>query len=161
VDNFIYVNPAAGYTTTQTRRIKANDASGTGNFTVSLPDFLRPNSPLDQDIFDGFAAFANADAVCVLRPYHVIVNTATTVPVGIALGTVTSGNYTIIQVAGLAGVKSTTATANVPVVGAAAGVVVTGAGAANAYMGAGNMLPMITNAVANNIIPCMVNFTGQ
>jgi hypothetical protein len=161
VGNWIYVNPAAGYTTSQTRRIKANDASATGNFTVALTDWMRPNSPLDQDIFDGFSAMANADAVCVIRPYHVIVNTATTVPVGIALGVVTQYNYTIIQVAGLAFVKSTTATANVPVVGAAAGVVVTGAGTANAYMGSGNMLPMITNAVANNIIPVMVNFTGQ
>jgi hypothetical protein len=161
VDNFIYVNPAAGYTTSQLRRIKGNTAAATGNFTVSMIDGMRPNSPLDQDIFDGFSAFANADAVCVIRPWHVIVNTATTVPVGIALGTVTSGNYTIIQVAGLAGVKNTSATANVPIVGAAAGLTVTGAGAADAYAGASNMLPMITNAVANNIIPVMVNFTGQ
>lgn len=162
VDNFIYVNPAAGYTTTQLRRIKANTAAaGASNYTVSLTDFLRPNSPLDADIFDGFSAMANADAVCVIRPYHVIVNTATTVPIGVALGTVTSGNYTIIQVAGLAGVKSTTATANVPIVGAAAGLTVTGAGTANAYDSACMMVPMITNAVANNIIPVMVNFLGQ
>lgn len=161
VDNFIYVNPAAGSTSLNLRRIKANTAAVTGNFTVALTDFLRPNNPTDQDVFPDFGVFANADAVCVIRPYHVIVNTATTVPIGVALGTVTSGNYTIIQVAGLAGVKSTTATANVPVVGAAAGVVVTGAGTANAYDSACMMVPMITNAVANNIIPCMVNFLGQ
>jgi hypothetical protein len=169
VDNFIYVNPAAGYTTTQLRRIKANTAAVTGNFTVALPDRLRPNSPTDQDVFDGFSVFANADAVCVIRPYHVIVNTATTVPVGVALGTVTSGNYTIIQVAGLAGVNSTTATANVPAVGGAAGVITNNAGLGNGTGGAacgslygtGTMiLPMITNAVAANIIPCMVNFMG-
>jgi hypothetical protein len=169
VDNYIYVNPAAGYTTTQLRRIKANTNAATGNFTVALQDFLRPNSPTDQDVFDGFSAFANADAVCVIRPYNVIVNTATTVPCGVALGTVTSGNYTIIQVAGLAGVNSTTATANVPAVGGAAGVITTAAGVGNgtggaaaaSLYGSGTMiLPMITNAVAANIIPCMVNFTG-
>jgi hypothetical protein len=159
VGNWIYVNPAAGFTTTQMRLIKANTNAVTGNFTVALKDFLRPNSPTDADVFDGFSAFANADAVCVIRPYHVIVNTATTAPVGVALGTVTSGNYTIIQVAGLAGVNSTTATANVPAVGGAAGVIVTGGGVANAY-NLGLILPMITNAVAANIIPCMVNFTG-
>lgn len=161
VGNWINVNVAAGYTTLQMRRIKANTNAATGNFTVALPDYLRPNSPTDADIFDGFASMANADALCVIRPYHVIVNTATTNPVGVALGTVTSGNYTVIQVAGLAGVKSTTATANVPAVGAAAGVIVTGAGTANAYAAASNILPMITNAVAANIIPCMVNFLGQ
>ena len=161
VDNYITVNPAGGSTVWNTRRIKANDSSATATFTVALPDRLRPNSPTDQDVFDGFASFANADAVCVTRPYHVIVNTATTVPCGIALAVVTQYNYTIIQIAGYAGVKSTTSTANVPAVGAAAGVIVTGAGTANAYMAAGQILPMQTNAVANNIVSCMVNFTGQ
>lgn len=169
VGNWIYVNPAAGFTTTQLRRIKANTNAVAGNFTVALQDFMRPNSPTDQDVFDGFSAFANADAVCVIRPYHVIVNTATTVPVGVALGTVTSGNFTIIQVAGLAGVNSTTATANQPAVGGAAGVITNNAGLGNgtggaacgSLFGTGTMiLPMITNAVAGNIIPCMVNFTG-
>jgi hypothetical protein len=169
VDNFINVNAAGGSTKWNTRRIKANDASATGSFTVALPDFLRPNSPLDQDIFAGFADFANADAVQVIRPYYAAVAGVGSVPNAISLGIVTSGNYTIVQVAGLAGVLSTSATANVPAIPGAAGVIVTAAGVGNGTGGAaaaalgstgGMILPMLTNAVAANIVPCMVNFIG-
>lgn len=167
VDNWLFVNPVAGFATPQLRRIKANDASATGNFTVAQRDFLRPNSPTDADVFDGFAVFANADPLCIIRPHRVIVNTATTTPVGIALGTVTAASYTVVQVAGLACVSSvgnvTALAPNVPAVGAAAGVISgSAAGAANLYTGASLILPQIAQAAAGPIIiPCYVNFTGQ
>ena len=40
-------------------------------------------------------------------------------------------------------------------------MIVTGGGVADAEMTQGTIIPMITNAVANNIVPCMVNFLGQ
>jgi hypothetical protein len=163
VDNWVFVN-ATGAALPQLRRIKANTSAVLSAHTVALRDYLRPNSPLDADIFDTVATDNNP--VCIIRPHNVIVNTATTTPVGVALGTVTSGSYTIIQVAGLACVLTTgTGTAlsvNVPAVGAAAGVAAgSAAGAANLYTGASLILPQIANAAANIIIPCYVNFTGQ
>jgi hypothetical protein len=170
VGNFIYVEPAATYATMQLRRIKANTNAVNGNFTVSLPDFLRPNLPNDQDVFDGFSVFANADPVRIIRPYNVIVNTATTVPVGIALGTVTSGNYTIIQVAGLASVLTKGDTANKgivqgqPLVGGAAGVfqgqLDNAATEFVKYGYGGNVTALYTSTAASLKIPAYINFIG-
>jgi hypothetical protein len=125
---------------------------------------MRPNSPTDADVFDTLAT--NADTLCIVRPWDLIVNTATTVPVGIALGTVTAGNFTIIQVAGLAAVLATgnvtALVANQPAVGAAAGVISgSAAAAANLYTGAGLILPQFATAAVGLLIPAYVNFTGQ
>jgi len=164
VDNWIYVAPAATFATPQLRRIKATTAAATGNFTVALPDPLRPNSPNDQDVFDGFAVFANADPLTVIRPYQVIECTATKIPIGVALGAVTAGSYTVIQVAGLALVLTkgdgTALVVNVPAAPAAAGFAI-GSAAANLYRGAGMILPQFASAAASLILPCFVNFTGQ
>lgn len=163
VDNWIYVN-ATGATLPQLRRIKYNSSSATAFYKVALQDFLRPNSPTDADVFDTLAT--NADTLCVIRPWNLIVNTATTTPVGVALGTVTAGNYTIIQVAGLAAVLAkgdvNALVVNQPAVGAAAGVISgSAAAAANLYTGASLVLPQFATAAASLLIPCYVNFTGQ
>jgi hypothetical protein len=164
VDNWIYVKSAAA-TLPQLRRIKANSSSATSFYTVSLRDPLRPNSPQDQDVFDNVPL--NTEICSIIRPYHVIVCTASTVPVGVALGTVTAGNYTIVQVAGLA-ILDNIGTGNVTVVNqpaiptAAGQVKGSAAGAANLYTGAGLILPqMASTAVASVLLPAFVNFTGQ
>jgi hypothetical protein len=161
VDNWIFVN-ATGATLPQLRRIKYNSSSATSFYKVSLPDYLRPTSPSDADVFDTVAT--NADPLCIIRPWNLIVNTATTVPVGVALGTVTAGNYTVIQVAGLASVlgvgTGTALVVNVPAVGAAAGVMI-GTAAANLYVGASLILPQLASVAASALMPAYVNFTGQ
>lgn len=164
VDNWVFVN-ATGAALPQLRRIKASNVAVLGAMTVALRDYLRPNSPLDADIFDTVAT--DNDPACIIRPHNVIVNTATTTPLGVALGTVTINSYTIVQVAGLACVSSvgnvTALAPNVPAVGAAAGVISgSAAGAANLYTGASLILPQIAQAAAGPvIIPAYVNFTGQ
>jgi hypothetical protein len=164
VNNWIFVQ-ATGATLPQLRRIKYNSSSTTSYYKVALPDTMRPNSPTDQDVFDTLAT--NGDALCIIRPWNLIVNTATTTPVGVALGTVTAGNYTIIQVAGLAAVQvvgnGTATVVNQPAVGSAAGVVIgSAAGAANLYTGASLILPQIASSAAGPLLqPAFVNFTGQ
>ncbi len=163
VDNWIFVQ-ATGATLPQLRRIKYNSSSTTSFYKVALPDTMRPNSPTDADVFDTLAT--NADPLCVIRPYHVISCTASLVPIGIALGTVTSGNYTVIQVAGLAAVQGNNVGAatvvNVPAKVQAAGIITGAAGTANLYLGAGAIIPQLAyNAAGTITIPCFVNFTGQ
>lgn len=161
VDNWIFVN-ATGATLPQLRRIKYNSSSATSFYKVALQDYLRPTSPTDADVFDTLAT--NADPLCIIRPWNLIVNTATTVPVGVALGTVTAGNYTVIQVAGLASVlgvgTGTALVANVPAVGGAAGIML-GTAAANLYVGASLILPQLASVAASALMPAYVNFTGQ
>lgn len=169
VNNWVFVQ-ATGASLPQLRRIKQNTSSTTARYYVALPDTMRPNSPTDADVFDTLATDTNP--CCIIRPYNVIVNTATTVPLGVSLGTVTAGNYTIVQVAGLAvlsvfggGAGGTAVVVNQPVVGGAAGKVTgSAAAAANLYLGAGLMLPTIANTadVASPLLqPVYVNFTGQ
>jgi hypothetical protein len=164
VNNWIFVQ-ATGATLPQLRRIKYNSSSTTAFYKVALPDTMRPNSPTDQDVFDTLAT--NGDAVSIIRPWNLIVNTATTVPVGVALGTVTAGNYTIIQVAGLACVASdgnvVDIVVNQPGVGMAGGLMTgSAAAAANLYTGASLMLPQVGLTAAGPVfIPTFVNFTGQ
>ena len=163
VDNWLYAN-ITGATLPQLRRIKANTAAATGNFSVSLPDFMRPNSPFDKDVLD--TTPTNADPVSIIRPYNVIVNTATTIPIGVALGTVTAGNFTIVQVAGLAVCLTSNSGAvtvvNQPAVGGAAGVVTgSAAAAANLFSQGGMILPQFATAVASLLAPCYINFTGK
>lgn len=165
VDNWIYGN-ITGATLPQLRRIKANTNAATGNFTVSQMDWMRPNSPHDADVLD--TTPTNADPCCVIRPYHVIVNTEVTVPIGVSLGAVTSGNYTIVQVGGLAMISAigdtTALVVNQPAVGAAAGQIAGSAAAAeNLYLGASLILPQFATAAGapGIFIPCFVNFMRQ
>src|SRR5271169_4533299 len=50
VDNWLTVI-ATGQAVPQIRRIKANSTGATALYTISLPDFLRPNSPADTETF--------------------------------------------------------------------------------------------------------------
>lgn len=170
VNNWIYANITSA-TGVNLRRIKANTAAATGNFTVALPNYLLPNSPLDLDVFDTLPT--NADPCCIIRPYHTIVCTAATIPVGVTLGTVTQYNYTIVQVAGLAAVASVgngvalvSGTPALPIAGGAisgfAGTATALTGtAAPQFLGAGMVVPLFASAAASLLIPCYVNFIGQ
>ena len=170
VDNWFYGN-ITGATLPQLRRIKANTAAATGNFTLAQTDFMRPNNPTDQDVLD--TAPTNADPCCIIRPWYTQVCTASLVPIGVALGTVTAGNFTIVQVAGLAAVSAVGSgvalVVGVPAVPGAAGVITGFAGTATAlvgtaasqFSGAGLILPQFATSAASLIIPCMVNFIGQ
>lgn len=170
VDNWLFVYSTAGNAAgiPQLRRIKANSSSSTSFYTVSFRDELRPNRPQDQDVFDYVPL--NAEPVAIIRPYHVVVCTATTTPVGIALGTVTAGNYTVIQIGGLANVLvdadglNEGITTQIPAVTAAAGAIKGSNGAANLYRGGSCILPQYTTAVdvaTGLMIPCYVNFRCQ
>lgn len=163
VDNWIYVN-ATGATLPQLRRIKYNSASTTSYYKVALPDPLRPNSPTDRDVFDTLAT--NGDNLCIIRPWNVIECTATKIPIGVALGAVTAGSYTVVQVAGLALVLTKGDTnalvVNQPAIPTAAGFAKgSAAAAANLYTGSGVILPQFASAAASLVLPCFVNFTGQ
>jgi hypothetical protein len=163
VDNWIWVN-ATGATTPQLRRIKANTSSATARYDVSLRDPLRPNSPYDKDQFD--LAITNGDACSIIRPYNVLVCTASLTPIGVALGTVTSGNYTVVQVAGLALVTAVgngnALVVNQPAIPTAGGAIKgSAAAAANLYTGASHINPQFATSAASLIIPAYVNFTGQ
>lgn len=163
VDNWVFV-VATGATLPQLRRIKSHTVAATAAYTVALRDYMRPNSATDADVFD--TAATAGDVVVIIRPYEVMVNTATSVPTGVALGTVTAGNYTIVQVGGLASVQSvgdgTALAVNVEAYGSAAGVAIGSGGVANLYNQASQILPTIAQAAAGPvIIPCYVNFTAQ
>lgn len=163
--NFVNFINIATSSVIATRLIKANAA---GSVTVSLTTSLVGNNQPDLDVLPSVPA--NASAVSIIRPWQVIVNTASTVPIGVALGTVTSGNFTIIQVAGLGqvlGVGSTTAlVAGAPGVGGAAGVI-TGtpaqAGAAplvNLFMQGTNFTPLVASSAASTLLPFYFNCLG-
>lgn len=164
VDNWFYGNITAA-TLPQLRRIKANTNTTTANYTLAQFDWMRPNSPFDADVLD--TTPTNADPMTVIRPYNVIVNTATTTPIGVALGTCTAGNYTIIQVYGLAVVQAVGnglnagLVVNQPASGGAAGVIIGNNGVANLYNGAAMILPQFATVAAALTIPCFVNFTAQ
>jgi len=167
VDNWIWVT-ATGATLPQLRRIKANTSSATAAYTVALPDYSRPNSATDADVFD--LTLTNGNAVSIIRPYHVIVCTASLAPVGIALGTVTQYNYTIIQIGGLANVLVDADGVNEglvvgePAWTAAAGAIKGGNAVDSLYGGASSIIPQMasTDDVATGFCyPCFVNFRAQ
>jgi hypothetical protein len=161
VDNWIFVQ-ATGAALPQLRRIKSNTAS---QIVISKPDQLRPNLPNDADVWDTNPTAG--DAGCIIRPHHVKVCTATDVPTGVSLGSVTQFNYTIVQVAGLAivGVDADGGGATPIVVGkqavsTAAGWAV-GVAAPTIYSIGASMIPLLAStAAAGTFVPFYVNFTG-
>ena len=159
VGNWIWITPTGG--TPTLRRILSNTAH---LIVFSSQDYTRPTSPAD---FDALAvAPAGSSAIVIIRPFLVEVGVATTVPVGVALGTVTSRYYTIIQVAGLGAIQSkgdvTALVAGQPVVPGAAGVVAGSVAAtANLYMGAGSIIPLAASSAASALVPCQFNFMGN
>jgi hypothetical protein len=159
VGNYLYIaNTTAGGGGFTLRRIISNT---TTTITFSTVDPNVASKPQDQNALE--AVPTNGDVAIIIRPYQVIVNTATTVPCGVALGTVTAGYYTIIQTKGLAlglGVGSGTALAvGVPATPAAAGVVI-GSAAASQYSGT-TILPQAAYAGASSLQPFLINFKGQ
>lgn len=113
-------------TTAFTRVIKKQVAIGTNTgFYVSLSD---PFIGIGQKDGDVLAAIpTDTDVLHVVRPFAVDVAGVAATPVGVAMGTVTSGNRTLVQIEGLAlvsAIGSTDAiTDNGIVVTAAAGQV--------------------------------------
>lgn len=158
VGNLIYINNA---TTQMTRIIKAN---ATGTITVAQRDPLNPNPAiLDADVFETVPA--NNDPAHLIRPFNVKVSTASFRPIGIALGTVTSGNYTVIHVAGISNVLVLGAAAlavGTPLVTGAAGVFTkSGSDAASLFTEGTTCVAAAAWATASNrLVPCWINFMG-
>lgn len=178
VDNWLWVASVAGIAAgvPQLRRIKYNSSSATSFYKVALPDYMRPNSATDADVFDYTPL--NTEPCSIIRPYDVVVNNSSTyagagitsTPTGVALGTVTAGNYTIIQIMGLANILADADGLNEGIVqgqpgwGAADGALKGSNGAAKLYNGAGCILPMFastSDVAAGVMVPCFINFTKQ
>jgi len=164
VGNFLYIqNTTSNGGGSVLRRIRSNTA------TVITFGGADPNSPSGADDVDCLTlAATNGDVVSIIRPYQVQICTATTVPIGIALGTVTSGNYTIIQVAGLALAKvdgdTTDVTINLPCAPGAGGILFSNAAAAagvEAYRGNSIFLPRVANTGAAALRPVEFNCFGN
>ncbi len=161
VGNFVWVSSAAA-TLPQCREIKANTAT---LLTVAQADYLRPNLPTSADVFDNVPVAAEVSAI--IRPYNVKVCTATDNPTGVALGTVTINNYTVVQVAGLAFVQvdadgggATAIVMGVQASPTAAGCAVGSAGV-TLYNGGLALTPLLAStAAAGTLIPFYVNFIG-
>jgi hypothetical protein len=160
VGNILYIaNTAAGGGGFTFRRILSNTAT---TITIAEIDPNVASKPNDQNALE--AVPTNGDVAIIIRPYQVIVNTATTVPVGVVLSTVTAGNYTVIQTKGLALVSGSNSGAalvvGVPAIGIAAGVI-TGSAAAAQYTGA-NIIPQAAyNAAGPTLQPCLINLKAQ
>lgn len=144
------------------RQIKSNTIGANATFTLSVRGSIFGNNQLDPDVLPSVPA--NGSALCLIRPFRVIVATASVAPIGVSLAEVTSGNYTIIQIGGLAMVQANNVVAatavNVPGVMQAAGVF-SGASAASNTMGAAGVLPLLAfNSATTSLIPAYVNFAG-
>jgi len=172
IGNWLYVENGGSSPGPTILPIKANAAS---NITNSQRDLNNTGNVYDADALS--AVLTNSTNAALIRNGHVIVGTATVVPVGVALATVTSGYFTLIQVSGVALVQAvgsgTAIVAGVPTVAGAAGVITgtpvqpggTGATAAipvNLYMGSANVIPLFAFTGAGpELIPCRVNFMGN
>lgn len=106
VGNFLVVVTAAA--TLLVRRIKANTATSGGfaYLTISKKDTRFARGGYDPDTTVSSAVLANGLVAHIVRPWVVDVAGAGEVPVGVALGTVTSGNLTAVQIHGLCTVAS-------------------------------------------------------
>ena len=161
VNNWVFDTSAAA-TLPQLRRIKKNSSSTTSFYTVALPDYMRPNSATDADVFDNIPL--NTEPLSIIRPYDVVQADGTSAPIGVCLGTVTAGNYTIIQKMGLAAVLcdgsglNAGIVVNQPALSIAGGVAAGNNGVASLYMDGGMILPQIATTAAGVFVPCFVNF---
>ena len=163
VGNFIYfTDTAAGGGTPALRQIKAHAIGANTAFTVANIDFSNTSKGRDPDVLSVLPT-TNGSAVNVIRPFSVIVCTAALVPCGVALGTVTSGNFTIIQIAGLAQVLAvgtgTALAAGVPCIPSAAGVVI-GSAAANQFTAGVSLIPAALYAGSSQLFPIQMNCLG-
>jgi hypothetical protein len=160
VGNILYIaNTTASGGGFTFRKIISNT---TTTITFGAVDPNVASKPNDQNALE--AVPTNGDVAVIIRPYQVIVNTATTVPVGVALGTVTAGYYTIVQTKGLAlvlGVGSGTALeVNDPAVPTAGGAVIGSNGTLTAYAGP-NIISQVAYAGASTLQPMLLNLEGM
>jgi hypothetical protein len=166
VGNYVFFANLASSTVIAARRIKANAAA---SLTVAITSSLIGNNQPDADVLPSVPA--NGSAVSIIRPWTVVVGTASLVPVGVALGTVTSGSFTIIQVGGLAMVEGSNSLANLvagtPAAVTAAGIIsgmiaqVTATPLVDLYGQGLNITPLASYASAGPVlIPCYLNTTG-
>lgn len=162
IDNWVFVAATGG---SEFHRIKANTAT---TITVSLADPFAATKPNDPDVFVNVPVATNP--VSIIRPWQVVATGATTdQPIGVALGTVSSGNYTIIQVAGLAmvlAVGSTTATVvGQPMIptataGTLAGIAAASTGSAIQAITATPFIAKYATSAAAAVIPAYINALG-
>jgi len=146
------------------RLIKSSTVGSNAVFTVSQRGSIYGNNAFDPDALPSVPA--NGSACRIIRPFNVETASTTKAPTGVALGEVTSGNYTIVQVAGLAMVQTDGTTATV--LGSPGQVLANGifSGMSATYAstgipGAASILPLYAHASATvTLTPCMVNFLG-
>lgn len=172
VGNYLWViGAAAGGTTGAAnlsvqamRVIKANNNDSPDSPAKAVYVSLIDPSSGKQDLDVLHAAPTNATAVAIIRPYHVIVSTATTCPIGVAIGPVAANGYTMIQKSGLSlvlAIGNGTALAVNQLAAPGAGGTILGSAANSIYMGAASIIPQALWAgAASTLIPCMVNFIG-
>ena len=163
IGNILYIanstGSGGGFTI---RKIISNTAT---TITFSRVDPSVASKPDDQNALE--AVPTNGNVAIIIRPYNVMVNTATTVPIGVSLGAVTENYYTIIQTKGLALVQTVgngTATAvSKPAVGSAAGVAIgSAADAANLFNSSGGLVALSAYSAAGpGLTPFMLNFKGS
>ena len=140
-------------------------AYGTNSvFTIETVDYSVASKPYGPNALT--LAATNGDVAVLIRPFVASINTATTVPSGVALGVATAGNYTIVQVAGEALVLSGGTTPGLVIgelaVGGAAGVITASTTGAAIWAGASSIVSHCTyNTSASILVPCKVNFLGN
>lgn len=162
---------AANLSVQSLRKIKAN-TSDTDTLAkavyVALPN-ANGTPAYDGDLLH--AAPTAATDCLIIRPYNVIVSTAATVPVGVALGPVAINTYTMIQKSGLALILAkgdgTATVANQPATVGAGGIIIgtavtiTTTAYPGLYTTAASIVPQYAwNGAAPTLIPCLVNFIG-
>ena len=162
VGNYLYIanttSSGGGFTI---RKILSNT---TTTITFSTTDYTVASKPVDQNALE--VAATNGDIAVIIRPNQVIVNTATTVPCGVALGTVTAGYYTIVQTKGLALITTvgngTAIAVGKPAVGSSAGVAIGAAtDTANLFTGPSMVALTAYSAAGPTLQPYLTNFKGQ
>jgi hypothetical protein len=140
------------------RVILANTAT---TLTVSQTNSLIGNNQPDPNILP--AVPGNNTPVSISRPFRVRVSTEALQPVGVALGTVTSGNYTVIQLAGythiITGAGADTVV-GVPCIGIAGGAVVGSTAGATPYIAGGAIIPLAVVSGGPYLAPHEINFIG-
>ncbi len=169
VGNLLYLANTAGSNGFLIRRIIANTATtltiapAAGDPMVAATAAgVRVNT---ADALD--AVPTNGDVGIIIRPFNVKKCTSVLVPVGVALGTVTDGYYTVIQVAGIGLAKGTNNGAALAVgipaiVDAGTAGVLTGTAAASINTNAGNFTSLAAyNAAGPTLQPFNMNCFAQ
>lgn len=165
IGSFLMINGKGGSAgTVVTKLIKSQVINAGGakigantNFGISINDTRMGRGGADGDLLSFTPT--TADDVHIIRPYSVDVAGAGGYPVGVALGTITSGNRTIIQISGLARVLTVGTTDALTdggvAVTAAAGVVKGPTGAGLTAVEASTIVGIskTANALASRLLP--------